>query len=151
MFQVSSFALHCVIDFGPLILPILQFSDSDEIEKLSADFEMVNTEDNDEPQGDQYQPDGGYIPRILFLNSEGKVQAQIKDTARTQYQYFYPSATGVIGAMNNAKKTFSDELWIIIFNVELSAQSTRQSLDWGSSKYWSFKANRFNKNTTVKD
>ena len=56
------------------------------IEKLATEFEMVNTEDNDEPQGDQYQPDGGYIPRLLFLNSEGTVQAHIKDTGRDQYQ-----------------------------------------------------------------
>ncbi|VDM39266.1 unnamed protein product [Toxocara canis] len=39
----------------------------DEFVKLSKEFVMVNTEDDEEPDDKRYSPDGQYIPRIFFL------------------------------------------------------------------------------------
>eukprot|EP00959_Pyramimonas_sp_CCMP1952_P152993 3200480-Pyramimonas_sp.AAC.1 len=37
----------------------------------------VNLRDGEEPHGSEYTPDGGYIPRILFLSKDGKIQNSI--------------------------------------------------------------------------
>lgn len=39
----------------------------DDLKKLAENFVMVEVVDDEEPEDDKYAPDGGYIPRILFL------------------------------------------------------------------------------------
>ena len=45
---------------------------SEVVAKLSEKFVMVNLEDEEEPNDSAFQPDGGYIPRILFLGPFGR-------------------------------------------------------------------------------
>ncbi|XP_030844750.1 thioredoxin domain-containing protein 12 [Strongylocentrotus purpuratus] len=92
-----------------------KFAASEEILKLSSDFVMVNVEDDEEPEGSQFQPDGGYIPRILFLNSDGVVQPDLINTlGNPQYKFFYSNALMVTEAMKSAVKALggsrNDEL-----------------------------------------
>ena len=79
-----------------------QFAKSTEIEDLSVNFNMVrilflfllytidvkffalnniwiqvNALDDDEPAEDIYKPDGGYIPRVLFINPDGNVMDDV--------------------------------------------------------------------------
>ena len=44
-----------------------QFSNDKDLGEWSEKFVMVNVKDTNEPKGKQFQPDGSYVPRILFL------------------------------------------------------------------------------------
>lgn len=44
-----------------------KFAESAAALELSKHFVMVNTMDKEEPKESKYEPDGGYIPRILFI------------------------------------------------------------------------------------
>lgn len=58
-----------------------QFAASAELAALANDFVFVNTADDEEPQGAEFAPDGGYIPRILFLSPAGDVIVDARNAA----------------------------------------------------------------------
>merc|ERR1711916_286059 len=53
---------------------------------------MVHLEDDKEPADPEYAPDGGYIPRIIFVAPDGTVLTDIKNEGgNPKYGYFYPT------------------------------------------------------------
>ncbi|GAB6029031.1 Thioredoxin domain-containing protein 12 [Chamberlinius hualienensis] len=86
-----------------------KFAESTEIKKLSKNFVMVNVEDNDEPSDEKYKPDGGYVPRILFLDPKGEVITDIYNTAgNSNYKHFYPNINSLLSSMQTVlDKLFS--------------------------------------------
>lgn len=83
-----------------------KFGASPEVAKLAEKFVMVNVEDDEEPEGAEYSPDGGYIPRILYIKN-GEVQKDVYNTGGSdKYKYFYSNADAVVAGMENAVKVF---------------------------------------------
>ena len=80
-----------------------KFAGSKEIEALSDKFVMVNSHDEKEFNGAPFVPDGGYIPRILFFDSNGKFMEQVK-AKRDKNLYFHPNADAVLEVMKLALK-----------------------------------------------
>lgn len=50
---------------------------------------MIRLNADDVPEiSSAHSPDGGYVPRTFFLNSEGKIMADVH-APRPQYVHFY--------------------------------------------------------------
>ena len=67
-------------------------------------FVMVRLDqDKDKERAKEYAPDGGYIPRTLFLAPDGTLDKDIH-APRPQYQYFYDEKdpASVLGGMDAA-------------------------------------------------
>jgi len=86
------------------------FAASNEIEQQSREFVMVNLQDDEEPSDTAYQPDGGYIPRIVYLNPDGKVRPDISNKKRPEkYKYYYSDDKEVLMGMKDAAVAFTSE------------------------------------------
>ncbi|VDO76308.1 unnamed protein product [Haemonchus placei] len=95
-----------------------------ELIELSEKFVMVNVEDDDEPEDDKYAPDGGYIPRILFLDTDGEPLKTNNQAKYKNNKYFYPLVPQVLDGMQRAldefeAKTTKVRLYYIRFIIEL--------------------------------
>lgn len=78
-----------------------RFAES-ELEELSDRFVMINVDQDEHPEVEQYGPDGNYIPRVVFLDSEGQVDATLKNPIRNRTHYFYMPQDDLIGTMRQA-------------------------------------------------
>lgn len=79
-----------------------KFMTSPEIEILSEHFVMANAEDDDEPADEMYSPQGGYSPRIMFLNSDGTVSPVVNDRSDPAHLHFYGTTEEVVRGMLSA-------------------------------------------------
>lgn len=85
-----------------------KFAASEEIAKLSKNFVMVNVEDDEEPKKKEFSPDGGYIPRILFLSPDGNVQKNYYNSnGNPKYKYFYSDPQSIAITMKMVLRAFS--------------------------------------------
>ncbi|XP_067677409.1 thioredoxin domain-containing protein 12-like isoform X2 [Haliotis asinina] len=86
-----------------------KFAETKDIISLSKQFIMVNTENEEEPSEKQYSPDGGYIPRILFLDPEGNVRKEfINENGNDKYRYYYPDTEDIVTSMNKVLQAVED-------------------------------------------
>lgn len=70
--------------------------------QASERFVMVNLDQDEEPQALRYGPDGQYVPRVLFLDAQGRVDASLSNAARSKYKYFYMPHDDLAGVMQQA-------------------------------------------------
>ncbi|KAI1722614.1 thioredoxin-like domain-containing protein [Ditylenchus destructor] len=78
-----------------------------ELVEISSQFVMVNVEDDDEPEDKMYSPDGGYIPRLLFLNKHGVPLDVNNKKNYPKNAYYYPLVADIVKAMKQALKQYA--------------------------------------------
>uniref|UniRef100_A0A915D1C2 Thioredoxin domain-containing protein n=1 Tax=Ditylenchus dipsaci TaxID=166011 RepID=A0A915D1C2_9BILA len=80
--------------------------------RLSENFVMVNTADDDEPFEEEYRPDGKYIPRLLFLDKNGDPLLQVKNKKAEykNYAYYYSSPADILNSMKEVLAHFGIEV-----------------------------------------
>lgn len=81
------------------------FHDPKVVERAKQ-FVMVHVDQGaGDPITQKYQPDGAYIPRTLFLKSDGTLEPDLK-APREKYQYFYDEKdpTSILAGMDAALK-----------------------------------------------
>lgn len=74
----------------------------DEIEALSQQFVMINVDQDVEPSSTQHAPDGTYIPRVVFFDSNGQLDASLSNPRRRTHRYFYTPADDLSAVMRKA-------------------------------------------------
>ena len=82
-----------------------KFAESAAVAAHASDFVFVNVVDDEEPQEERFKPDGGYIPRILFLDgASGAVMDDVVNAGgNPKYKYYYTDGDAVAASMATVK------------------------------------------------
>jgi protein-disulfide reductase (glutathione) len=73
------------------------------VEQLSEQFVMVHVDQDAHPEVALYSPDGQYIPRVLFLDSDGNIDPQLQNpNGRDRFRYFYTPQDDLVASMREA-------------------------------------------------
>ncbi len=63
---------------------------------------MVNVDQDQTPEALRHGPDGQYIPRVLFFDPQGRLDADLSNPGRKKYKYFYTPQDDLVGMMKQA-------------------------------------------------
>ncbi|XP_046850918.1 uncharacterized protein LOC124444366 [Xenia sp. Carnegie-2017] len=87
------------------------FNQSKELPIYAQDFVMVNLQDEEEPEDDQFDVDGRYFPRLFILDPTGKVQQDLHNMEPdyVEYKFSYGNELSIIRLMNDALLRFGNE------------------------------------------
>lgn len=69
---------------------------------LSEGFVMVNLDQDHEPRARELAPDGEYIPRVVFLAPDGRLDEELGNPRPSRYRYFYLPQDDLMGTMRRA-------------------------------------------------
>ncbi|XP_018341476.1 PREDICTED: thioredoxin domain-containing protein 12-like [Trachymyrmex septentrionalis] len=91
-----------------------RFTNSIKILNLSQHFVMVSMKKDEISAQDEakFEPDGTYVPRILFFTSDGKFMKDVYNRhskANDKYKYFYNNPSQIIDSMILALELSSEE------------------------------------------
>uniref|UniRef100_A0A9J8DKM7 Thioredoxin domain containing 12 (endoplasmic reticulum) n=2 Tax=Cyprinus carpio TaxID=7962 RepID=A0A9J8DKM7_CYPCA len=98
---------------GMMLVEFLDSVQISDIPRNIQNFFSVRLEkdcDEEEPKDEAFSPDGGYIPRILFLDPTGKVHSEITNkNGNPNYKYFYSNADQVVASMKEAQEKLTGD------------------------------------------
>jgi len=85
---------------------------SAEFKELVKQFVAVNAQNDESPHDlPEYKIDGGYVPRIIFANSNGDLlRDYINREGNPQYKYFYSTAEPLLASMKQVLKDQKKDL-----------------------------------------
>lgn len=78
------------------------FNQDAQLERLSEQFVMIHVDQDITPAATLYSPDGQYIPRVMFLDAQGKLDESLSNGARTRFRYFYSPEEDLVAVMREA-------------------------------------------------
>ncbi|CAG5128360.1 unnamed protein product [Candidula unifasciata] len=79
------------------------------INKLSQHFVMVNLEPDEVPRPPEFEPDGAYVPRILFFSHDGRIFRNIIGK-EPRNKYFYDNMRRLENNMKRVLRQYREEV-----------------------------------------